>query len=296
MISRTDCGPSIARSSPLSGLTTIGVGGPADVLCRPRSVPEVRVALAAARSEGAPWRVIGRGSNLVVDDAGVDGWVLDLRGLRALEVHEDGLVEAGAGLPTSQLLARTRLRGLGGLESLVGYPASVGGAARMNAGGRWGYFGERVESVVVVEPDGRLVELDRAACGFGYRTSALADRVVVAVRLRLPRVDVDVYRAAVEAIHTEKARCQPLRLPSAGCMFRNPDGESAGRLVEQAGLKGRVRGGAQVSEVHGNFVVNRGGATAADVLGLVDEVRAGVARVHGVELRLEVEVWGRGRP
>jgi UDP-N-acetylmuramate dehydrogenase len=259
-------------------------------------VDEVRDALAAARAEDAPWRVIGRGSNLVVEDDGVDGWVLDLRRLRSLTFGDDGLVVAGAGLNTAVLLGAARRRGLGGLECLVGYPATVGGAVRMNAGGRWGYVGAVVESVVVVAADGVVRELDQAACGFAYRTSALAAHVIVEARLRLPRVDVEAYRAAVEEIHAEKAARQPLQLPSAGCMFRNPDGVSAGLLVDRAGLKGRARGGAQVSEIHGNFVVNRGGASASDVLGLVDEVRAEVARVHGVELRLEVEVWRRGRP
>ncbi len=294
MISRAGCGPSTVRSSPLSALTTLRVGGPADVLCRPESVDDVRAALAAARAEGAAWRVLGKGSNLVVDDAGVDGWVLDLRRMRALSIDADGAVRAGAGLSTAVLLGRTRARGLGGLECLVGYPATVGGAARMNAGGAWGCVGDRIESVVAVGADGVVRELDAAACRFGYRTSALRDHVVVEVRLRLPRVDADAYRAAVEEIHARKAAAQPLDRPSAGCMFKNPaEGPSAGRLVDTCGLKGRARGGAQVSERHGNFIVTRAGATASDVLGLVDVVRDEVARVHGVELELEVEVWRR---
>ncbi len=304
MISRTDFELSIDRPLPrrratvadapaLSALTTLGVGGPADVLCRPADARGVRRALAAARAEGSRWRVIGRGSNLVVDDAGVDGWVLDLRRLRALVVQDDGRVVAGAGLPTATLLGETRRRGLGGLECLVGYPATVGGAVRMNAGGRWGVVGARVASVVAIDRVGNVHTFDRAACRFGYRTSALADHVIVEVHLRLPRVDGVAYRRAVEEIHREKASRQPLCLPSAGCMFRNPDGISAGLLVDRAGLKGRRRGGAQISEVHGNFVVNRGGATASDVLGLVDDARSAVARVHGVDLTLEVEIWRR---
>ena len=295
MISRTDCEPSIVKPSRLSGLTTLGVGGPADVLCRPADAAGVRDALRVARGEGLPWRVIGRGSNLVVGDEGVDGWVLDLRRLRSLRIDADeGVVVAGAGLSTAILLGETRRHGLGGLECLVGYPATVGGAVRMNAGGVWGYIGERIESVLVATADGEMRTLEHAACEFGYRTSALASCAVVEARLRLPRVELGAYRAAVEEIHRAKAARQPLQLPSAGCMFRNPDGVSAGLLVDQAGLKGLRRGGAQVSLMHGNFVVNRGGATASDVLGLVDAVRESVARVHRVDLTLEVEIWRRG--
>jgi len=296
VISRTDCAPSIVKSSPLSALTTLGVGGPADVLCRPADADGVRSALAAATDEGHPWRVLGRGSNIVVDDGGVDGWVLDLRRLDRISfVDDDGLVTAGAGLNTSVLLGETRRRGLGGLECLVGYPATVGGAVRMNAGGRWGAIGDRIESVVVVDGDGALSRVDHADCGFGYRTSAFASSVVVEASFRLPRVDVESYRAAVDEIHRAKAAAQPLRMRSAGCMFRNPEGRSAGRLVDEAGLLGLRRGDAEVSRVHGNFVVNHGAARAADVLRILDEVRVGVDRVHGIELELEVEVWRRSR-
>ncbi len=291
MISRTDCAPSIVKSSRLS--TTLGVGGPADVLCRPVDVQGVRDAIASAVGEGRAWRVLGRGSNLLIDDSGVDGWVLDLRRLDAITFGDDGLVSAGAGVRTSVLLGATRRRGLGGLECLVGYPATVGGAVRMNAGGRWGSTGDRIESVVVVEPDGTLREIDHTDCAFGYRTSAFAESVVVEARFRLPRVDIEAYRAAVEEIHRSKAAAQPLQMRSAGCMFRNPEGLSAGRLVDQAGLLGLRHGDAEVSRVHGNFVVNRGKATAEDVFRIIDEVRATVDRVHGVALRLEVEVWRR---
>ncbi len=309
MISRIDFRPLIAKSSRrsevpsaswsgatttrLGALTTLGVGGSADVLCRPASVAGVRHAVTSAVTAGRPWRVLGRGSNLLIDDAGVDGWVIDLRRLSGITFGDDGLVTVGAGVNTSVLLGATRRRGLGGLECLVGYPATVGGAVRMNAGGRWGATGERIESVVVVDRDGAVREVTHDECAFAYRSSAFARSVIVEARFRLPHVDPEAYRAAVEEIQTTKAAAQPLQMRSAGCMFRNPEGLSAGRLVDDAGMLGLRHGDAEVSPVHGNFVVNHGSASAADVFRVLDDVRAEVQRVHGVELELEVEVWRR---
>jgi len=295
VIWRNAFGISTDRSSPLSRWTTLGVGGPAEVLAFPSSVEQCSSLLADCAVEGTEWRVLGRGSNLLVDDAGVPGVVIHTRLLRWLRIGDDGRVRAGAGLQTSTLLAQTRQAGLGGLECLVGYPASVGGAARMNAGGKWGETGARIEEVVVVEAGGDVRTLSAAECAFGYRTSSLGRAVVAEVAFRLPEVDPRDYRARIEAIHSEKAAVQPLSQPSAGCMFRNPaPGVSAGRLIDECGLKGLTVGGAMVSPRHGNFVVNTGEATAEDVLRLVDQVRDAVSRRTGHELVLEVEVWRPG--
>ncbi|MCG3134791.1 MAG: UDP-N-acetylenolpyruvoylglucosamine reductase [Planctomycetes bacterium] len=292
MISRNACAISTARSSPLSTHTTIRIGGPAEVLAFPRDADEVALLVRDCAERGVPWRVLGRGSNLLVADAGVPGVTIHTRDLRSIRFGDGGLVVAGAGLRTSTLHAEAMKRGLGGLECVVGYPATVGGSARMNAGGRWGETGARIEWVAAVDATGEVRTLPRDACNFGYRTSALAGLAVVEVAFRLPEVDLPAYRAAIDAIHAEKSRAQPLAEPSAGCMFRNPPGNSAGRLVDACGLKGRAVGGAMVSTVHGNFVVNRGGATCDDVLRLVDAVRDEVRRRTGVELETEVEVWG----
>lgn len=295
MIWRSACATSIDRSSPLAEWTTLGVGGPADAVAFPESVEACSALVAECAARGTPWRVLGRGSNLLVADEGVRGVVVHTERLRWIRFGEGGRVRAGAGTPTSDLLAQTRRRGLGGLACLVGYPASVGGAARMNAGGRWGETGPVVEEVVVVDPAGEVRTLSAADCAFGYRTSALAGHVVVEVAFRLPEVDPAAYRAHLRAIHAEKRATQPLDRPSAGCVFRNPaPGVSAGRLVDECGLKGAAVGGAAVSEVHANFIVNRGGATADDVLRLIEQVRDAVARRAGRELVLEVEVWRPG--
>lgn len=292
MILRTGSAPSTTRSLLLSPLTTLRVGGPAEI-CAPRSVEELKLVLEWCAETRTPWRALGRGSNLLVSDDGVPGIVVHTRALDGLRFGEDGEVTAGAGLRTSLLFGRARDRGLGGLECLVGYPATVGGAARMNAGGRWGAAGERIERVRVVGAGGVVRDLSAAQCAFGYRTSALREFVVAEVVLRLPRVDVADYRARTDAIQREKAQTQPLGERSAGCVFKNPPGLSAGRLVDEAGLKGLRVGGAEVSPRHGNFIVNRGGATATDVHELIDRVRESVERRTGVLLELEVEVWGR---
>ncbi len=294
-----------ARSSPRSGIrraspntlrpyTTLRVGGAADHLVEPETVEGVAAVVRAARDEGVPLRVLGKGSNLVVGSDGVDGYVLRTNGLDHLRIGDDGAVTAGAGLSTARLLATTRERGLGGLQCLVGYPATVGGAARMNAGGRWGEFGPCIESVVVVDESARLRELAADECGFAYRASRLAGLVIVEARLRLPPCDPEAYRLEVAEIHRSKGAAQPLSEPSAGCIFKNPPGESAGRLVDRAGLLGASVGGVAVSAVHGNFLVTGGDAEGDDVLRLIDLVRGEVARQTGIELELEVEVWRRG--
>jgi UDP-N-acetylmuramate dehydrogenase len=255
-------------------------------------VDELRLALEWCAETATPWRVLGRGSNLLVADDGVPGVVVHTKSMRSLDVRPDGTVVAGAGVRTSVLLGRARDAGLGGLECFVGYPATVGGAARMNAGGKWGSTGERIEKVRVVGEGGVVRELSAADCAFGYRTSSLASCVVAEVVFRLPRVDVAEYGRRIEAIHAEKKAAQPLSAHSAGCVFKNPKGVSAGLLVQESGMKGARVGGAEVSKVHGNFIVNTGGATAADVHELIDRVREAVERRAGVRLELEVEVWG----
>lgn len=273
--------------------TTLRVGGPAGRMVFPQSTDEVCATLADCSRTGEPWRVLGKGSNLLVSDDGVPGCVLQTRGLRDFEDRGAGRIRAGAGLPTSVLLARTRRRGLGGLEALVGYPATIGGAARMNAGGRWGETGARVVAVTLALPDGSLEDWSHDRCAFAYRTSALGGGVVVAVELVLPSVDPLAYGRRIEEIHRVKGEVQPLDQPSAGCMFRNPGpGVSAGRLVDTCGLLGHAVGGAMISPRHGNFLINRGGATSNDVRTLIEEVRDAVQSRHGVRLELEVECWG----
>lgn len=283
--------PSAASRFPLERVTTFRIGGAARWAVSPRSTDEVALALHVARTEGWTVRTVGMGSNLLVDDEGVDGLVLLMRGLGGLQ-FEGTSVTAGAGVTNQQVLKAVRSRGLAGLECLIGYPGTLGGAARMNAGGAPGYFGTRVEWVKGVEPSGRVVYREGRDCGFRYRGSDLGDLVVTEVRLRLEEVaDREEQARRCDAIRDRKKATQPLSLPSAGCVWKNPPGRAAGRLVEEAGCKGLRSGGAEVSAVHANFIVNRGGATCQDVLDLMEEVRRRVADASGVLLEREVIHW-----
>jgi UDP-N-acetylmuramate dehydrogenase len=231
------------------------------------------------------------GSNLLVADEGVGGVVLLMRGLGGIGI--DGTrVTFGAGVTNSQAVKATRARGLSGLECLVGYPGTLGGAVRMNAGGAPGYMGPLVEQVRGVDGSGRTVVRAGKDCGFRYRGSDLGDLVVTEVTLRLRGdLDPEEYALRCRAIYDRKRETQPLRMHSAGCVWKNPPGDAAGRLVEAAGMKGRRAGGAEVSTVHANFIVNRGGATCAGVLSLMEEVRLRVLDASGVSLEREVIHW-----
>ena len=282
---------SVASRYPLSRATTFRIGGPAARALRPRTADEAALALHVARNEGWTVRTVGMGSNLLVDDEGVDGLVLLMRGLRTVEF--DGTsVTCGAGVTNNQIVQATRARGLGGLECLVGYPGTLGGAVRMNAGGAQGYVGARVSCVIGIASAGRVFYRDAGECGFRYRGSALGDLLVTEVRLTLEPSDPEEVALRCSRIRDAKKATQPLHLPSAGCVWKNPPGHpAAGRLVEEAGCKGLRVGGAEVSTLHANFIVNRGDATCADVLALMDDVRGRVADRFGVVLEREVILW-----
>lgn len=282
---------SVDSRFPLSGATTFQIGGPAEFSARPANPGEAEEILRAAREADVPVRCIGMGSNLLVDDGGVSGLVLRLRGLNALD-FDGNLMVAGAGVTNTQAIQAGRARGLGGLQCLVGYPGTLGGAVLMNAGGAPGYVGDRVAWVRGVDREGRVATRSAAECGFRYRGSALGDLLVTQVALRLPAVpDPEDYSLEIDAIKKRKRATQPLHLPSAGCVWKNPPGDAAGRLVEAAGCKGLRAGGAEVSPRHGNFIVNRGGATCADVLGLMEEVHRRVLDATGTSLEREIIHW-----
>lgn len=271
------CLQGLRRDVPLAPHTTMKIGGPAEFFFEPRSIEE----LAAV---DRPCRILGSGANLLVRDVGVRGIVIRLSKLNARR----GLyVEAGANLAT--LVKETVGEGLAGLECLAGVPASVGGAIAMNAGGRHGEIGSVVKCVDVL--DGGVVRrLTREEVGFRYRGTALGARVVLGAEFEL-RPDPDARRRYDEILAAKKAT-QPLGCRNAGCMFRNPAGLPAGRLIEEAGLKGAAVGGVHVSRKHANFFVNDGSGTADDVFRLVDLVRGTVRHRLGAELELEIIVWG----
>jgi UDP-N-acetylmuramate dehydrogenase len=282
---------SVRRELELRGLTTFGVGGTAAYAFFPRDVADLGAVLRFCKAEGLPVRVLGDGSNVLLSSKRFAGAVVCTRGLQGMRI-EGTRVTASAGTSLPRLIARTVREGLTGLEVLVGIPGSVGGAVRMNAGGRYGAIGSMVASVKGLDRlTGRPVTRSVEECAFEYRASSLTDLVVTEVSLELTPGDRVGGRRRARLIMNEKRASQPLRERTAGCVFKNPPGDSAGRLIDRAGLKGLRRGDAWVSPLHANFIIAGPRARADDVRGLITEVRDRVADRHGVLLDCEIEVW-----
>ncbi|MGH7161971.1 MAG: UDP-N-acetylmuramate dehydrogenase [Planctomycetota bacterium] len=275
---------------PLAPRTTWRIGGPAELYIEPASTEELLAALERLRRSGVAWRLLGGGSNLLVADRGVRGAVLCLARLAAL--HREGTtVVAEAGVRLSTLVRFAIREGLQGAEKLAGIPGCIGGAVFGNAGGRHGDIGGLVRFLDLLEPDGRLVRLAPPPGFFRYRHSDVRGRIVVRAELELREADPREVCARTFAIIRERRKTQPGWVGNAGCVFKNPPGHGAGRLIDTAGCKGMREGGVTVSEIHANFFENEGRATCADVERLVERVRDAVRRAHGVEMELEVRRW-----
>jgi UDP-N-acetylmuramate dehydrogenase len=272
------------------------VGGPARHFATPASIEELERLAAWARGRGLPLRVLGGGSNVLVSDDGVEGLVVSLRRACGETRFEGERVVAGAGVMLPALAREAAERDLGGLEFAIGIPGAIGGALQSNAGvGDGRCIGPLVEAVSVLDVDGRRVELGREALRFDYRRSSLrgSGRIVLEATLRLqprPRTEVE---AEMRRLLEARQASQPTAEPNAGSIFRNPEGDFAGRLIEAAGCKGLEVGRARVSTKHANFIVHDG-ASAADVAALMAEVQRRVAERFGVVLVPEVEWWGDG--
>jgi UDP-N-acetylmuramate dehydrogenase len=273
--------------------TTFRIGGPAALHVTCDTLSQLSAALETFEREDVVWTVVGKGSNLLVSDAGYPGAVI-LLGRDFRKHSADGeRIRAGAGVILASLVQDVFKLGLTGLEFAVGIPGTFGGALAMNAGTREVWIGGIVESVTLFEPGSGLRSVRGSEVEWGYRKSGLAGRgVIVEATLHTQVGDAVDIRRNMEASLRRRKRTQPLSIPNAGSIFVNPEGDSAGRLIETAGLKGAKVGGAQVSELHANFIVNAGGATAADVLELVRRIRDEVREVHGVELKPEIRFLG----
>ena len=281
------------RDAPLAPRTSIRVGGPADLLLRPADPDALCELLRAVREMGVPLSVLGGGANTLVADAGVRGVVARLPPDFPGEAVEGERVLLSGGAPTSRLAARAHAHGLVGMEFLSGIPGTLGGATAMNAGTRLGEMKDLVERVELATADGTGF-VPAASLGFGYRTCALPPGAVVTrVELRLRRGDVRESAARMREDQARRRLSQPLDRPTFGSTFRNPPGDHAGRLIEAVGLKGYRVGDATWSDVHANFVVNLGGATASDVVALIRLARARVLERFGVRLATEVRFLGQ---
>jgi UDP-N-acetylenolpyruvoylglucosamine reductase len=286
----------LVRNEPLAMRTTLRVGGAARLYAEPAGEEDLRILLVEARKAAVPVFILGRGSNLIVPDEGVDGLVLHLshKAWSSFETLADGRVRVGAGLRLKNLCGLAAAAGLAGFEFLEGIPATVGGALRMNAGAMGGWIFDIVDEVRLMSLDGAATTLARSAMRVDYRhCDDLRDAVALAAILRpASQADAAEVGRRIDGYRRKRRESQP-REPSAGCIFKNPPGGSAGRLIEESGLKGSRVGDAEVSRVHANFVVNRGNATSADVLELVRQVRRRVRQATGVDLEPEVLLYGK---
>jgi UDP-N-acetylmuramate--alanine ligase len=286
----------LTREEALAGKTTMRVGGAARLYAEPASVADLQALLHEASARDLPVLMLGRGSNLLVPDEGVDALVVSLghAAWAEFDVRGEGRVWVGAGLRLKNLCGLAAKAGLAGFEFLEGIPGNVGGALRMNAGAMGGWMFDVVEEVAVMTMDGEVQTLAKSALRVGYRHCAELEHGIALGALLCPanQTDGEAVKRQMDAYSRKRHESQP-REPSAGCIFKNPPGLSAGRLIDESGLKGERVGDAEVSVVHANFIVNRGHATAADVLALVRRVRAGVKQAKGVDLEPEVLLYGR---
>jgi len=283
-----------ASEEPLARYTTWRIGGPAELLAEPEDREDLLLALDWARAAGVPWRILGNGSNLLVDDAGVRGLVLRVRKGLARILHDGDRLTAGAGAMLSAVANSAASRGLAGVELLSGIPGTIGGAVLMNAGVPGQELGDCIEEVEYLEADGSLRRYDRPACRFRYRGSRFrgGGGVVLGARLLLWPEDPAEIRKRIRESAGRRREKQPAALPSCGSVFFNPEGHHAGRLIDEAGLKETRIGDIQVSPRHANFFVNLGKGRSADVLALVEMVRREVEERFGVRLETEFEYWG----
>ena len=281
----------LRRNEPMSGHTTFRVGGPAALMALPADEAQFVSAARLALKAGVMPLCVGNGSNLLVDDRGLDAFVIKAAPQMSRCTVEGNVVTAAAGTLLVQLANTAAAHSLTGLEFAHGIPGSVGGAVTMNAGAYEGEMKQVVTSVRVLDQQGELADIPAAECDFSYRHSAFSggERLIVSAQMALAPGDGEAIRAKMADLMARRRSKQPLEYPSAGSTFKRPQGYFAAALIDQCGLKGLTVGGAQVSEKHAGFVINAGGATCGDILALIDEVRERVFRETGVELEPEVK-------
>ncbi|NLY56474.1 MAG: UDP-N-acetylmuramate dehydrogenase [Firmicutes bacterium] len=289
-------GLTVKVGEPMNLHTSFRVGGPADIYLEPTTVAELQGALALISAEGVPYRVIGNGTNLLVADEGYRGAIVRLGPRFAKWSREStNQIWAEAGIPLPVLAKRAANEGLSGLEFVSGIPGTLGGAIHMNAGAWGSTIGEKVSRIWVLGDQG-VEKLEKEMLSFGYRQSNLGDKVIVAAEFVLAEASSAEIQERMQEYLKRRQDTQPLGLPSAGSVFRNPEGYKSAKLIDEAGLKGLSIGGAQVSPIHANFIVNLGYATASDIYRLITEVQAIVERETGILLQPEIELIGFSTP
>ena len=283
----------IKINEPLKSYVNFKVGGPADILLIPESKDQVIESFKICKENNIPVFVIGNGSNLLVKDGGIRGVVILLTSLLGMEVKDERII-ANSGVMLKDVSNKALENSLTGFEFACGIPGTVGGAVFMNAGAYDGYMSDVVESVEVLDENGNILVLNNEDLHFGYRTSAVMKEgyIVLSATLKLKRGEVKSIKEMIADLTEKRESKQPLEYPSAGSTFKRPEGYFAGKLIQDAGLKGFELNGAAVSGKHSGFVINKGGATAKDILDLIKHIQDEVKKQFGVELHTEVRIVG----
>ena len=282
----------LRRDEPLAPYTWFRLGGKAEYFAEPRNVDELAKLVRRARDEQLPVRLLGGGSNLLIRSEVVPGLVIHLVKPAFTEIQVKGQrVIAGGGAKLGHVISSSVREGLAGLENLVGIPGTIGGGLRGNAGGRSGDIGQWTAKATLMTRDGEILERAGDDLVFAYRLSNLDELVILSGEFKLEQDDPAALTKRMQKLWIVKKANQPLSHQSAGCIFKNPRGRSAGMLIDQAGLKGTRIGGAEVSDRHANFIIADPEATSQNVLQLIDLVKERVAEKLGVELETEIEIW-----
>ena len=282
----------VETKHPLAKETWYGLGGPADYFIRPEDTEQLAQVVKRCNENKVPIYVLGYGSNLLVSDKGVRGAVIQLKGEKFSQINfVKEQVVAGAGVELSRLILTCAKKGLSGLEPLTGIPGSIGGAVRMNSGGNFGDIGTVVESVTLMDKDGKVSEKKKPDLQFDYRQTNITAKFILEAKINMTAGDPEQITKTIKENWVYKKNNQPLNTVNSGCVFKNPRGLSAGAMIDRAGLKGLQIGGAIVSEKHANFFIAQKGCTSQDVLRLIDVVKEKVLKQFNVELELEIEIW-----
>ncbi|MDB5034358.1 MAG: UDP-N-acetylenolpyruvoylglucosamine reductase [Chlorobi bacterium] len=285
----------IGLSEPLARYTTFRIGGPADIYLEPLDKADALSLIRYLRHEKIPFFLMGNGSNLLISDEGITGAVVNLEtGFNYLKIDGDGVITAGAGVKLAKFVDFCISNGKGGAETLAGIPGTLGGAVIMNAGAYGGEISDHMLSVELIRGE-RLVKIAKEEGGFAYRTSSLQGDVVLEASFEFPAGMPESMKATRRQTMLKRNTSQPVQWPNAGSIFKNPPGDYAARLIQECGLKGRMVGDAEISGLHANFIINRGGATARDVIDLIRIVRDEVKSRFGIELELEIKLVGFDR-
>jgi UDP-N-acetylmuramate dehydrogenase len=283
----------VEKDFPLAGQTWFGLGGRADYFVRPKTTKQLAEVIRRCNENGVITYIMGYGSNLLVGDEGLRAAVikLDSEQFKLIDFKKSDRVTAWAGAELSKVVYQCVQKGMSGVEALTGIPGSVGGAVRMNAGGNFGDFGAAVESVTLMDNQGKIFDKSKPELEFDYRRTNITSKFILCAHLKLNQGDPDQIMRTVKEIWIYKKNSQPLNTRNAGCIFKNPRGVSAGALIDRSGLKGLKVGGAVVSEKHANFIVAEEGCTSNDVMELIETIQNKVKEKYDIELELEIEIW-----